>query len=207
MADQNSNRRTVDAGRIVQTNPRGRTIIEVRKRRTITGSRIPSQEEVQERLLREAEAARAAALAHGGPAKATSPGRPRMIATPNDPRCTNYLSGLLIGAAFDRHLALTGENIPALAEKVGISADVLRAYQRGHHTPTAGSRRKLEEAMGLEPEALVVPTERLTVESEDEPKTETGGSGGDNTDTTVTYGRDGDFLVITTVVRIPLTDI
>lgn len=111
--------------------------------------------------------------------------RPRLLASPSDPRCINLRSGLMYGAAFDRHFAATGETLPMLAARCGISAETLRGYQRGHATPSDQSRVTLETAMSLTPGSLKQPV--------DEPATVEGPQ--------ATTEWDGDYLVVTTRIH------
>lgn len=112
--------------------------------------------------------------------------KPRMKADPSDPRCINYPSGVLIGNAFDHHTEKTGELIAAVAKNIGIGAETLYSYARGHSTPTATSREKLEKYLRLKPGALVP----LPFEADDGIKT--------------TQRVEGQFLVVTSYIPLSM---
>jgi hypothetical protein len=111
---------------------------------------------------------------------------------PADPRLVDYESGKLIAAAINPFVFRTGVTIPQIAEKIGIGKENIYAYRRGHQVPSDTNRMKLERFLGLANGAL---------------KSSGAAAASSVSGAEVSRKIVGDELVITTTIRIPLSDI
>jgi ribosome-binding protein aMBF1 (putative translation factor) len=109
-----------------------------------------------------------------------------------DPRLVDYESGKLIADAVNPFVVRTGISIPQIAEKIGIGKENIYAYRRGHQVPSDATRINLERFLGLPDGALK--SSGVTVA--------TGVDGAE-----VSRKIVGDDLVITTTIRIPLSEL
>jgi transcriptional regulator with XRE-family HTH domain len=109
-----------------------------------------------------------------------------------DPRLVDYESGKLISSSVNEFVARTGISIPQIAEKIGIGKENIYAYRRGQQVPSDATRIKLEHFLGLPDGALK--SSGLTVATNED-------------GAEVTRKIVGDDLVITTTIRIPLSEL
>jgi transcriptional regulator with XRE-family HTH domain len=115
----------------------------------------------------------------------------------NDPKLVDPESGRLIAESVDQFTGRTGVTIPQMAKRLGIGRENIYAYRRGHRVPTDGTRIALEQFLGLSAGALKSSGRERRGAPDAPPPPET----------LVSRKIEGETLVITTVIRIPLSDI